>query len=653
MFKYWQSDDGKYSYFTRGCAANVEESVKLLWGLRPYFDSFIIVNTCLVKEKQEHSIIEVTKELVKRKGKNTKVFITGCSVTINPHLYEGLGIIIPNKDKFNPVAYGLPEDTELASTVFNKSDVAMVEIQSGCNCQCTYCIIPKARGKSVSVAYRDIRKQIDDAVKQGHKKVKLVGTNLTQYDHNGMKLSDLCEQILDNYPEISCLQLEFIEPESSEMERMMDLIRRNNRMEARLEMGAQSFCDSVLKRMKRGSSQARFKELYKLAGKDINLVPDIMVGFPGETEEEFMETYNFIKNNGITDLHVHSFSPRPGTPAYDMDNQVPEEVKLKRSLTLRDLARNNRTCKPTSGRELKRIFQFELTQECKNNCQFCYNSGCKSKVDPDKIDNLLRVHSFLNSDEVTGYDGLGLIGGELFDGQFSSYVEELLFREIFPVALYSFRDKHCELRVSSALMMNDPSFMIDVLKGTTVSTIFDYSTINICTSYDTRGRFNTEKQLNNWKRNMKLLKEVFPAILLHTEIILTQDFIDKSLNGEFDLEEFSREYDTGIDFIEPNSGFYYKDKYEMSKHLPWFFPKRESFIDFVMMLRDSDYSNVHSLLDLYLRADSLVMKVNGKMVRFDNRNTVRENLPCHIVEKSGYIDSNIRMRDDVITLLGD
>ena len=115
-------------------------------------------------------------------------------------------------------------------------------------------------------------------------------------------------------------------------------------------------------------------------------------------------------------------------------------------------------------------------------------------------------------------------------------------------------------------MFDDPTFMINTLNGENMSSIQNFGTIRMCTSYDTMGRFSTPKQLENWERNMKLLHDTYPAIKLHTEILVTEDFLQKVLSGEFNITEFKKKYHTDVDFLEPNSGFYYKNKQEFYKN---------------------------------------------------------------------------------------
>jgi len=659
MFKYWKTEDGKYAYFTRGCAANAEEANRLLYQLKPYFDRFILVNSCMLKEKQERSLMACLEALVERSPENTPVFITGCSATLHPKRYEKFGKVIPNKDKFNPRAYGIPEDKLDGLVQFPKSDVAMVEIQTGCNSKCSYCIIPAARGKSISFPYQQIANGVREALKQGHTKVRFVGTNLTQYvrredDGKIYRLSDLCDRILKEFPNLQCLQTDFIEPESSEVERLFEVMRLEPRLDRQLDLGVQSFCDELLKRMNRRTTKARMEKLYALAGDEIKLRPDIIVGFPGETEEQFQETCDFVKKWKITDVHVHCFSSRPGTPAASMPNKIPDKVKNERSAKLRMIVWENN---PPRGqfriKKQKKLVQFEVTKHCNNGCKFCYNWPESVNGVEDKVGRLLDIHAFINSDEMKNYDGVALIGGELFDGQFNTYTERLLFTELFPVILYALRDRDSELRISSGMMFEDPTFFLNTLRGENMSSIQNFGTLRLCTSYDTLGRFLTPHKEELWKRNMKLVHEQYPAIKLHTEIIVTEDFLQKVLNGKFNITKFKEEFHTELDFIEPNSGFHYPDKYSFDKVLPNFFPKRDTFLKFLQLMIQTREIDLNALLDVRQKCDTLFMKVNGEQHKFENRHLAKDNLPCNIRSKSGYIDSDTPMRSDVLAILED
>lgn len=662
MFKYWKTEDGKGAYFTRGCAHNAEEANRIVHELKPYFDRYIVVNSCILKEKQERSLLACLQALIDRSPKDTKVFITGCSATLNPENYEKYGKVIPNKDKFNLQAYGVPADKCAGPMVFPQAEVAMIEIQEGCNSSCTYCIIPKARGKSRSTPYNVIADRIRVALNQGHKIIRFVGTNLTQYvrqedDGKIYRLSDLCNRILNDFPEIELLQTDFIEPESSEVERMLEVMEHQPRLEKRLDLGIQSFCDEILIRMNRRTRKERLHNLYVKYGHKANLLADIIVGFPGETEEQFQENCEFIKTHHVIDAHIHCFSGRPGTPAYDMPDQISEEEKNRRANILRMLVFENsqRAQKDPAGlgnpNKKRRIVQFELTKQCNNGCTFCYNWPDTLNKEEDKVATLLDVHAFVNSDEMLKYDGVGIIGGELFDGQYTTYIEKLLFAELFPVILYNLRFKDSELRIASALMMEDPTFLIHSLRGEHMSAVTNFNTIRLCTSYDTMGRFTTPHKLELWEHNIKLIHDTFPAIKLHTEIIVTEDFLQKVLSGEFNITEFKNKYHTEVDFIEPNSGFHYKDKKEFSKHVPNFFPKRSTFLKFLHKMVETHEVNLHDLFDTTQKADTLFMRVNGKMQTVTDRMAGGGDLPCNIPSKCGYIDSDISMRDDVLSVL--
>ena len=221
---------------------------------------------------------------------------------------------------------------------------AFLKIQEGCNQYCTYCIIPFARGPLRSRSLESIKEEITKLVAAGYKEVVLIGIHLGCYGKelakDGVKLSlyDAVEAAL-SVPGVERLRLGSLE--SVEVEtRLMELMTKEPRLCHHLHLPLQSGCDKVLKAMHRPYDTARFAELLKEIRSyvpDVAITTDIIVGFPGETEEDFEETLAFARSCGFAKMHIFPYSKRKGTPAEKMPNQVEEQVKQERAARLSEL----------------------------------------------------------------------------------------------------------------------------------------------------------------------------------------------------------------------------------------------------------------------------------------------------------------------------
>ena len=187
--------------------------------------------------------------------------------------------------------------------------------------------------------YEKIHRQIRTLLDQGKKCIQLLGTEIATYYSDGMDLAALCRRILDDFPEMEYLVMGAIDPASNQVEKLIDLIKHESRMGNKLYLCTQSCSDTILKAMGRRHNVARLRELDKLAkkeGKPVFLILQLIVGFPGETDELFQETLDYIKETKPIDYDTIPFSRRKGTPAYDMPNQVPTDVIYKRERIIYD-----------------------------------------------------------------------------------------------------------------------------------------------------------------------------------------------------------------------------------------------------------------------------------------------------------------------------
>jgi threonylcarbamoyladenosine tRNA methylthiotransferase MtaB len=223
---------------------------------------------------------------------------------------------------------------------------AVVKIQDGCNANCSFCIIPSVRGRSRSLAMEAVLSEISELVLRGFKEIILSGIHLGTWgrDLNGRdKLAALIRAILD-IDGLQRLRLSSIEPLEVSAD-IIDLVADQPRMAHHLHIPLQSGSARTLRAMRRPYSPEYYADLVnrvRLRISDASIGADVMVGFPGETDDDFMQTYRLIETSPLTYLHVFPFSSRPGTAAADMPNPVPAHVTRFRGRALRDLiARKN------------------------------------------------------------------------------------------------------------------------------------------------------------------------------------------------------------------------------------------------------------------------------------------------------------------------
>ena len=219
---------------------------------------------------------------------------------------------------------------------------AYIKIEDGCNNFCSYCTIPYTRGVSRSRPKKEIIDEIKALINKGYLEFVLTGIHTAHYgiDSKECKFSDLVEEILQ-IPGLYRLRISSIE-ESEIDQKLISLFTKYNNLAHHLHMPLQSGSATVLKRMRRKYQTADFfKKVAELRDvcPDIAITTDVIVGFPGETEEEFNETVSFIKKIDFAEVHVFPFSPRPGTDAAKMDHQISPEVKQQRVQVLLDLSK--------------------------------------------------------------------------------------------------------------------------------------------------------------------------------------------------------------------------------------------------------------------------------------------------------------------------
>jgi threonylcarbamoyladenosine tRNA methylthiotransferase MtaB len=317
-----------------------------------------VVNTCTVTNQGDHKSRAAISQAVRGK-EGSLVVVTGCMAESQKQYLENRGdiaYIVGNQSKAGifhlveahfkgeiVVPRNLNKDI-FGFTVAEKSfhTRSMIKIQDGCNNFCTFCIVPMVRGRAVSRPLKDILENIRQLIVLGYKEIVLTGVNISRYDSDGVGFTGLLEKILElegNYR----VRISSIEPEGFGKP-LYDLFS-HGKLCPHLHLCLQSGSDRILMRMRRTYGLASYLNIIEeLRNRDplFNFTTDIMVGFPGETEEDFQATCSIVRQVGFSHVHTFKFSLRQGTRAERMPEQIPEKVKQQRSLEVHELASENK-----------------------------------------------------------------------------------------------------------------------------------------------------------------------------------------------------------------------------------------------------------------------------------------------------------------------
>lgn len=341
---------------TFGCKLNQAEAERLESALvsvghelcEPPCDIAIVCG-CTVTSRADFKVRQYLRRLSRDSGIK-RLILSGCSaVNLEEMAIEKLGVekTFPTNEPAPILEYlrdngNFPIDKKW---ILSGRTRVFVKIQDGCDKFCSYCIVPFVRGREISIAPQDIINQINALVNAGTKEVVFTGVHIGRYFSENISLTGLCEKALKE-TNIARIRLSSLEPDEIDHD-LIFLLENERRMASHIHLSIQSGCDRTLKRMNRGAISGKIADIVvDLAEKvgDISIGADIIVGFPGETDEDFNETYNFIERLPITYLHIFRYSRRRGTVAYDLPNQIPEYIKRERmeALKLLDINKRNK-----------------------------------------------------------------------------------------------------------------------------------------------------------------------------------------------------------------------------------------------------------------------------------------------------------------------
>ena len=357
----------KYTIYTMGCQLNENDSEKICGMLESMqytktenIDEadIIIYNTCCVRENAEDKLFGKLGEVKKlREQKGTIIAICGCMMQ-EQHIIDK----IKKSYNFVDIIFGthtlhkLPEDLytvicdrkrimdilDIDGEVIeglpikrNDNIKASVTIMNGCNNFCSYCIVPYVRGRERSRDPQDIINEVEDIAKQGYKEVTLLGQNVNSYKGNGNLGITKFSELLRAVNKISGIErIRFVSPHPKDFsDDVIDAIKDCDKVCKLIHLPLQSGSSSVLKVMNRKYTKEQYLELankMKERIPNLTLSTDIIVGFPGETEEDFEDTLDVVRQINFEQVYMFIYSRRVGTPGDKMENQIPEEVKHAR-----------------------------------------------------------------------------------------------------------------------------------------------------------------------------------------------------------------------------------------------------------------------------------------------------------------------------------
>ena len=353
------------AFHTFGCKLNFSEtsSISRMFGEKGYKRTTLnnkpdnlIINTCSVTENADKRCRELIRK-IKRKSPNTKITVIGCYAQLKADKIieiEGVDKVLGTKEKFSLENYinnskkvihsNIKESRDFHSTYsIDDRTRSFLKIQDGCNYGCSFCTIPLARGRSRSSDLKDVIININSLINDGTKEIVLSGINIGDYGIIDGQRKSSFYSLLKEIEKIKCdvrIRISSIEPNLLSNE-IIKLVHNSNKFVNHFHIPLQSGNNRILKKMSRRYN----RELYIGRVKMIrSLMPtaciggDVIVGFPGETDNDFIDTYNFIKKLEINYLHVFPYSERSNTKANKLSDIVPTNIRNERSKMLRSLS---------------------------------------------------------------------------------------------------------------------------------------------------------------------------------------------------------------------------------------------------------------------------------------------------------------------------
>ena len=380
--------DLKATVYTLGCRLNQSESSIMEKGLEKrgyrltdFKDSsdLVIINTCTVTAKADADCRNVIRNYSKR-NPEAFVAVVGCYSQMGYKALSaipGIDLIMGNQDKLEVLDYvqlGKNEKPLIIHDKIKRDDFtienigqsdsktrANLKVQDGCDFMCTFCIIPFARGRARSRNMENLVEEAQQLAEQGFKEIILTGVNIGTYDNQGYSVVDIVEK-LNEIEGVERIRISSIEPTTIDEKLFEYMADPEHALVPYLHIPLQAGSDKVLEAMRRKYTIKEYSDFINLAAErvpDLCIGTDVMVGMPGEGDDEFQETADFLINSPVNYFHVFTFSEREGTPAVRMDEKNEKSVKKRRNAVLRKISERKRDefYQQYVGRELDVLFE--------------------------------------------------------------------------------------------------------------------------------------------------------------------------------------------------------------------------------------------------------------------------------------------------------
>ena len=402
----------KVAFYTLGCKVNQYETNAMIQEfLNNGYEvvefnemaDIYIINTCTVTNMSDRKSRQMLRQ-AKKNNPESFVVACGCYVQVAkeevekiPEIDFVIGTNEKNKivelieekitENINPNISDVMKTLEygdFGSVTYTEKTRAVIKVQDGCDRFCSYCIIPYARGRVRSRNPESIIKEVKEIAERGIKEVVITGIHIASYGKdfkNGYELINLLEEI-NKIEGIKRIRLGSIEPLLITDE-FLERIKKLEKICHHFHLSLQSGCTNTLKRMNRRYTAEEFENIVKKIRKvydDVVLTTDIIVGFPGETDEEFNKTYEFLKEIKFYKMHIFKYSPRKGTKAAIMENQISGDIKEKRSSLLIELSNKNEKeyLNKQLSKKLEVLFEEKEGDYYKGHTQNYIEVKCKS-----------------------------------------------------------------------------------------------------------------------------------------------------------------------------------------------------------------------------------------------------------------------------------
>ncbi len=422
--------------YTQGCKVNQYEteamreilqdagySVRVFTpGMEDIGDAYILINSCTVTGESDRKLRQFLRRC-RREHPKASLILTGCypqAYADESETLELADIVMGNARRLDllPLLRTFEETGERICSIpphdksfeplcirdFDERTRAFVKIQDGCNCFCTYCIIPFARGRIRSKDPETLKAELQALAQTGYTEIVLTGINLTAY---GKEYDlDLADAVLlaEEIPGIARIRLGSLEPDDMTLS-LIQKLTASKKLCPQFHLALQSGCTSTLQRMRRRYTAEEFSAVsasLREAFPDCTLTTDVMVGFPGETEEEFEASLAFVKKIGFSKLHVFPYSKRPGTKAADFPGQISTEEKNRRCRLMIEAGKESQEAilSRLIGKTTEILTETRLTNH--------YTEGYTTRYDPVHVEGIFPPNHLLRVKIEAVRDGICL-----------------------------------------------------------------------------------------------------------------------------------------------------------------------------------------------------------------------------------------------------